>query len=105
MSDHSTAVKNNETHITNHPFEWSFYTLYRIPVIINDKIINNDGKSSIHSREIGKVFCEYKDNLVVIDGENKKEHEYLIPKSKIDRFDKNQIYLNISDITLKEFEF
>jgi hypothetical protein len=29
----------------------------------------------------------------------------LIPKSKIDRIDKKQIYLNISDLSLKEFEF
>jgi hypothetical protein len=49
-----------------------------------------------------KKFCEYEDNLVVIDRENKKEHEYLIPKSKIDRFDRNQIYL--LHISLKEYE-
>jgi hypothetical protein len=30
---------------------------------------------SIKDREIGKVFAEYKDNLVVIAGENKKEHD------------------------------
>lgn len=105
MSDDSTTVESNDAHFTHDPFEWNYYTLYRIPVIINNKIINNDGKSIVRGREIGKVFAEYKDNLVVIDGENKKEHEYLIPKNKIDRFDKKQIYLNISDMSLKEFEF
>jgi hypothetical protein len=102
MSDDST--ESNEVHKTNDPFEWNYYTFYRIPVIINN-IIRNDGKSPIQGREIGKVFAEYKDNLVVIDGENKKEHEYLIPKRKIDRYDEKQIFLNISDDSLKEFEF
>jgi hypothetical protein len=105
MSDNSTSVTNNDVHTANNPFEWNYYTLYRIPVIINNKIISNDGKSIFHTKEIGKVFAEYKDNLVVIDGENKKEHEYLIPKSKIDRFDEKQLYLNISSLSLKEFEF
>jgi hypothetical protein len=100
MSNDSTTVGNSDAQFTNDR-EWNYYTLYRIPVIIN----YNDGKSNIHEREIGRVFAEYKDNLVVIDGENKKEHEYLIPKSKIDRIDEKQIYLNISDLSLKEFEF
>jgi hypothetical protein len=105
MSDDSTIVENNDIHVTNNLNEWNFYTFHRIPVIINNKIINNDGKSTVHGREIGKVFAEYKDDIVVIDGENKKEHEYLIPKNKIDRIDKNQLCLKISDLSLKEFEF
>jgi hypothetical protein len=100
MRNEGTVVGNNDAQV-NSDHEWNYYTLYRIPVIIN----NSDGKSAIHGREIGRVFAEYKDNLVVIDGENKKEHEYLIPKSKIDRIDEKQIYLNISDLSLKEFEF
>ena len=55
--------------------------------------------------EIGHVFAEYKDKLVIIDGENKKEHEYLIPKTKVDRYGDKNIYFNISEDTLKEFEF
>jgi hypothetical protein len=105
MNDHSAAIENNETKNTNDPFDWNYYTFYRIPVIINDKIISNDGMSTVPGREIGRVFAEYKDNLVVIGGENKKDREYLIPKRKIDRYDKNQIFLNISDDSLKDFEF
>ena len=45
-----------------------------------------------------------KDNLVVIAGENKKEHEYFIPKSKVSRYDDKQVYLNILNNSLKEFE-
>jgi hypothetical protein len=52
----------------------------------------------------GRVFTEYKDKLVVIDGDNKKEHEYLIPKSKVDRYDDKKIFLNISYDSLNEFE-
>jgi hypothetical protein len=33
-----------------------------------------------------------------------KERGYLIPKTKIDRLGDNEIYFNISKISLKEFE-
>jgi hypothetical protein len=57
-----------------------------------------------NNREIGRVFAEYKDKLVIIDGENKKEHEYLIPKINVNRYGDNEVYFNISQNTLKEFE-
>jgi hypothetical protein len=57
-----------------------------------------------NEQEIGRVFAEYKDNLVIIDGENKKEREYLIPKSRVDRYGDKEVYLNISESSLKEFE-
>jgi hypothetical protein len=47
MNDDSTAAENNETNITNDPFEWNCYTFYRSPVLINKKITGNDGKSTI----------------------------------------------------------
>ncbi len=50
------------------------------------------------------MFAEYKDELVIIDGENKKEREYLIPKTKIDRYDDNEVYFNLSEESLKEFK-
>ena len=65
---------------------------------------NNDNKSIIQDREFGRVFCEYKDKLIIIDGEYKKEHEYLIPKTKVDRFGDKRIYFNLSEESLKEFE-
>jgi hypothetical protein len=57
-----------------------------------------------HELKIGKVFAAYKDKLVIIDGEDKKEREYLIPKSKVDRYGDNEVYINISESSLKEFE-
>jgi hypothetical protein len=55
-------------------------------------------------REIGRLFAEYKDKLIIIDGENKKEREYLIPKTKVDRYDDKRVYFKISEDSLKEFE-
>lgn len=76
-----------------------YYAFYRAPVMMRDD------NSTIQSREIGRVFTEYKDKLVIIDGEDRKEHEYLIPKSKVDRYGDKQIYLDISSIqSLREFE-
>lgn len=49
-------------------------------------------------------FAEVNDVLVVIAGENKKEHEYLIPKSKVSYFDEKQLHVSISDNSLKDFE-
>jgi len=69
-----------------------YYASHRAPVIINNKL------------KIGTVFAEYKDKLVVIDGDLKKEHEYFIPKSKIDRYGEKEVYLNISVSSLKGFE-
>lgn len=69
-----------------------YYASRRAPAIINHKI------------EIGRVFAEYKDKLIIIDGELKKEHEYLIPKSKVNRYGEKEVYFNISENSLKEFE-
>ena len=63
-------------------------------------ILNHGG----NDKEIGRVFTEYHDKLVIIDGENKKEHEYLIPKTKVNNYGEKKVYLNISEDSLKEFE-
>jgi hypothetical protein len=57
----------------------NYYASNRAPAVLN---YDKDNKSIIQDREIGRVFAEYKDKLIVIDGEYKKEHEYLIPKTK-----------------------
>ena len=57
-----------------------------------------------NNREIGRLFAEYKDKLVIIDGKNKKEREYLISKTKVHHYGDNQVYFNISQNTLNEFE-
>jgi hypothetical protein len=70
----------------------SYYTSNRASAILSN------------NREIGWVFAEYKDKLVIIDGENKKEREYLIPKTNVHHYGDNQVYFNISQNNLKEFE-
>jgi hypothetical protein len=78
-----------------------YYASHRAFAIISYNEINNN---IIQNKEIGTVFEEYKDKLVIIDGENKKEHVYLIPKAKVGRYGDNRVYFNISENTLKEFE-
>ena len=79
----------------------NYYASNRAYAIMN---CNEDNKGIIQDRRIGRIFAEYKDNLVIIDGELKKEHEYLIPKSKVHRYGDKEVYLNISKSSLKEFE-
>ena len=79
----------------------NYYASNRAAAFMN---YNDDNKSIIQDREFGRVFAEYKDKLVIIDGENKKEHEYLIPKTNVHRYGENHVYFNISEDSLKEFE-
>ena len=75
-----------------------YYASHRASAIINYNEVTSQGK------EIGRVFAEYKDKLVIIDGENKKEHVYLIPKAKVDHYGNNQVYFNIPENAINEFE-
>jgi hypothetical protein len=59
-----------------------YYASHRASAIINYSEVS---KSIIDGKEVGRVFAEFRDKLVIIDGENKKEHVYLIPKIKVDR--------------------
>jgi hypothetical protein len=86
---------NNDNSLGN------YYASHRASAIIN---YYDNNKDIIRDREIGKVFAEYKDKLVIIDGENKKEAEYLIPKTKVDRYGNKHVYFNISEDSLKELE-
>lgn len=73
----------------------TYYADHRAPAILSQ---NKD-------REIGRVFAEYKDKLIIVDGEVKKEHVYLIPKNIVDLYGDKKIYLNVSESSLKQFEF
>jgi hypothetical protein len=44
----------------------------------------------------GNVMAEYTDNIIVIEGATIKSHEYIVPKSKVDHYDGNNVYLNIT---------
>jgi hypothetical protein len=55
-------------------------------------------------REIGTVIAEAKNRLIIVDDEIIREHVYLIPKTKVDHCNDRQVYFNISENSLKEFE-
>jgi hypothetical protein len=61
-------------------------------------VIASDQKSC------SNVIAEYKDKLVIIEGESVKSHEYIIPKSTVDHFNGKDVYLNISRDTLLELD-
>jgi hypothetical protein len=50
------------------------------------------------------VIVEYKDKLIILAGEFKKEHLYFIPKIRIDHYGDKRVYFNLSEESLKEFE-
>lgn len=83
------AIKSNINKIS---FDSSYYSSHRIPVVL-------------HRREIGKVFAEVKDDLVVIAGEHQKEHEYLIPKSKIPTLMKSTFVSALQTILRRNLRF
>ena len=44
----------------------------------------------------GNVMAEYDNKIIIVEGYTVKSHQYIIPKSKIDHYDENDLYLNIS---------
>jgi len=52
----------------------------------------------------GNVVAEYKDNIIII-AHGPKLHEYMVPKSKVDRYDGSDVYLNIPYSLLSYFDF
>lgn len=72
-----------------------YYASHRAPAIL----------SQDKDKQIGRVFAEYKGKLIIVDGEIKKEHVYLIPKNKVDLYGDKKVYFNVSENSLKQFEF
>jgi hypothetical protein len=50
----------------------------------------------------GNAIPEYRDNIVIL---KQSFHKYIIPKSKVERFDRMDIYLNIPRSMLSTFDF
>jgi hypothetical protein len=54
----------------------------------------------------GNVIAEYNDNIIIIEGATIKSHEFIVPKSKVDHYDGNDLYLNINrDDMILNFDF
>jgi hypothetical protein len=57
-----------------------------------------------HNREFGTVIAEAKNRLIIVDDEINREHVYLIPKTEVDHYSYNQIYFDVPETSLKDFE-
>ena len=53
---------------------------------------------------MGNAIAEYRDNIVIIE-HGAKFREYIIPKSKVERYDGRDVYLNIPRSMLSAFDF
>jgi hypothetical protein len=73
----------------------NYYKFYSMPALLNHK----------KDREIGTVMAESKAKLIIVDDEITREHVYLIPKTKVDRYGDKKVYLDVSENSLKQFEF
>jgi hypothetical protein len=91
MTPTNDNINNDNAINSNTAFDSAYFSSRRISLIL-------------HRREIGKVFAEVNDDLIVIAGEDKKEHEYLIPKSKVCYFDEKQLHVSINGNSFKDFE-
>jgi hypothetical protein len=71
------------------------------------KEISNSKKGvrASDQRLCGNVIAEYNENIIVIQGVEIKCREYMIPKSKVDYYDGNEVYLSIPYDKLSEFDF
>lgn len=72
----------------------NYYMFYSAPALLNHN----------REREFGTVIAEAKNNLIVVDDEIIREHIYLIPKTKVDHYGDQQMYFDIPEISLKDFE-
>ena len=52
----------------------------------------------------GNAIAEYRDNIVIIE-HGAKFREYIVPKSKVERYDGRDVYLNIPRSMLSAFDF
>lgn len=52
----------------------------------------------------GNVIAEYKDNIIIVHGEY-VSHQHMIPKSKVDSWDGEELHLNIPYSMLSRFDF
>jgi hypothetical protein len=52
----------------------------------------------------GNVVAEYRDNIIIIEF-GAKLRGYMVPKSRVDRYDGSHVYLNIPRSLLSSFDF
>jgi hypothetical protein len=72
--------------------DWSEIIKTRKKVRASDKIV------------CGNVIAEYRDNIIIMHGDF-VSHQHMIPKSKVDSCDGNELHLNIPYSMLSRFDF
>ncbi len=72
----------------------NYYSFYSAPALLNHS----------SEREFGTVIAEANNKLIIVDDEIIREHVYLIPKTKVDHYSDKQLYFDIPESSLKEFE-
>lgn len=60
---------------------------------------------SSDQKPCGNIIAEYNDNIFVIRGETVKLCGYMIPKSKIDRYDGKELFLDVPYDKLIDFHY
>jgi hypothetical protein len=60
---------------------------------------------SSDQRPCGNIIAEYKDNIFIIRGETIKSCEYMIPKTKIDHYDGEELFLDLPYDKLVDFHY
>ena len=53
----------------------------------------------------GNVIAEYRDSIIIIEFDETKLNEYMIPKSRVDHYDGRNLRLSISGNLLSSFCF
>ena len=53
----------------------------------------------------GNVIAEYRDSIIIIEFDETKLNEYIIPKSRVDHYDGRNVRLSISGNLLSSFCF
>jgi hypothetical protein len=72
----------------------NYYTFYSSPALLNHS----------KDKQFGTVIAESKNKLIIVDDEIKREHVYLVPKTKVDHYGDQQMYFDITENSLKDFE-
>ena len=71
----------------------------------NELIGSKKSARACDKHSCGNVMAQYDDNII-IEGATIKSHEYIVPKSKVDHYDGNDLYLNIArDDMILNFDF
>ena len=53
----------------------------------------------------GNIIAEYKDSIIIIEFDQAKLNEYIIPKSRVDHYDGRNVRLSVSGNLLSSFCF